>query len=98
MILLGLIVGMIAGQFLLEQVNKLDLPVVNNIHNKTRALRPKKVIEYGLMLVVGMLTFALLSRVNPPILMRGIVVGLVWSVIVFCFEDTFFDNARNTLR
>ena len=98
MILIGLIIGMIIGQILLERVNNLDLHFINNIHSRTRNLRPKKVIEYGLMLVLAMVILGVISVLNLPVMVRGLIIGGVWAIIVFCFEDTCFDNARNTLR
>lgn len=96
--LAGLLIGVLAFQFLFEQVNKLDLKFINKIQEKTRELKRKKVVEYISMILLSGILWPLMDMMAVGYIIQGITVGIVWAFIMFLFEDTIFDNMRNTLR
>lgn len=96
--LVGLLISLIGCQFIFEQLNKIDLKVVNLIHEKTRELKRKKVIQYLLMIASAGILWAIMDIAVVGSIVQGVIVGGVWALIMFLFEDTIFDNMRNTLR
>lgn len=96
--LAGLLIGVLVFQFLFEQVNKLDLKFINKIQEKTRDLKKKKVIEYVMMFVLAGLLWGIMDMIAIGYIVQGLIVGIIWALIMFLFEDTIFDNMRNTLR
>lgn len=96
--LVGLLVGVIGFQVVLERINFSNLKFVNSIQLKTRELKAKKVIQYASMLVIGGVLWGLMARTPLGAIPQGAIVGIIWAIIMFLFEDTMFDNARNTLR
>ncbi|MBP3887219.1 MAG: hypothetical protein J6F30_06155 [Cellulosilyticum sp.] len=96
--LVGLLVGVIGFQFVLERMNFSNVKFVNSMQLKTRELKAKKVIQYASMLVIGGILWGLMARTPLGAIPQGAIVGVIWAIIMFIFEDTMFDNARNTLR
>lgn len=96
--LVGLLISLIGCQFIFEQLNKIDLKVVNLIHEKTRELKRKKVIQYLLMIASAGILWAIMDIAVVGSIVQGVIVGVLWAFIMFLFEDTIFDNMRNTLR
>lgn len=96
--LVGLLISLIGCQFIFEQLNKIDLKVVNLIHEKTRELKRKKVIQYLLMIASAGILWAIMDIAVVGSIVQGVIVGVLWALIMFLFEDTIFDNMRNTLR
>lgn len=96
--LVGLLISLIGCQFIFEQLNKIDLKVVNLIHEKTREFKNKKVIQYVLMIVLAGILWAIMDIVVVGSIVQGAIIGVLWALIMFLFEDTIFDNMRNTLR
>lgn len=94
----GLAVGVIVGQVLLEKLNNLDLKFINSIHNATKKLKHKTIFQYTLMLIVGVLIFGFMGKQQVSTMLQGLIVGGLWAIIAFCFENTLFDSMRNTLR
>ena len=96
--LVGLLISLIGCQFIFEQLNKIDLKIVNLIHEKTRELKRKKVIQYLLMIASAGILWAIMDIAVVGSIVQGVIVGVLWALIMFFFEDTIFDNMRNTLR
>lgn len=96
--LVGLLISLIGCQFIFEQLNKIDLKVVNLIHEKIRELKRKKVIQYLLMIASAGILWAIMDIAVVGSIVQGVIVGVLWALIMFLFEDTIFDNMRNTLR
>lgn len=96
--LVGLVVSLMGFQFIFEQIHKMDLNVVNGINEKTRELKNKKVIQYVLMIVSAGILWAIMDIVAVGPIVQGLIIGILWAFIMFLFEDTIFDNMRNTLR
>lgn len=96
--LVGLLIGVIGFQVILERINFSDLNFVNSMQLKTRKLKAKKVMQYGSMLAIGGILWGLMARTPLGAIPQGLIVGIIWAIIMFIFEDTMFDNARNTLR
>ena len=96
--LIGLLISLIAFQLIFEQINKLDLKIVNLIHEKTRDLKKKKVIQYAIMIISAGILWAIMDTIAISPIVQGAIIGLLWAFIIFLFEDTVFDNMRNTLR
>lgn len=96
--LVGLLISLMGFQFIFEQINKIDLKVVNLIHEKTRELKSKKVIQYVVMIVLAGILWAIMDIVAIGSIVQGAIIGVLWAFIMFLFEDTIFDNMRNTLR
>lgn len=96
--LVGLLISLIVFQFIFEQINKVDLKIVNLIHEKTRELKNKKVIQYVVMIVLAGILWAIMDIVAIGSIVQGAIIGVLWAFIMFLFEDTIFDNMRNTLR
>lgn len=96
--LVGLLISLIGFQFIFEQINKVDLKAVNLIHEKTRELKNKKVIQYVVMIVLAGILWAIMDIVAIGSIVQGAIIGVLWAFIMFLFEDTIFDNMRNTLR
>ena len=96
--LVGLLISLIVFQFIFEQINKVDLKIVNLIHEKTRELKNKKVIQYVVMIVLAGILWAIMDIVAIGSIVQGAIIGILWAFIMFLFEDTIFDNMRNTLR
>lgn len=96
--LVGLLVSLMGFQFIFEQIHKMDLNVVNEIHKKTRELKNKKVIQYVLMSVSAGILWTIMDIVVVGSIVQGLIIGILWAFIIFLFEDSIFDNMRNTLR
>jgi len=96
--LVGLLISLIGFQFIFEQINKRDLKIVNLLHEKTRDLKHKKVIQYVLMIVAVGILWAVMDTMAVSSIVQGVIVGVLWAFIIFLFEDSIFDNMRNTLR
>lgn len=96
--LVGLLISLMGFQFIFEQINKIDLKVVNLIHEKTRELKSKKVIQYVVMIILAGILWAIMDIVAIGSIVQGAIIGVLWAFIMFLFEDTIFDNMRNTLR
>ena len=96
--LAGLLISLIGFQFIFEQMNKIDLKVVNLIHERTRALKHKKVIQYVIMILLAGILWAFMDIITVSYIIQGVIIGILWAFIMFLFEDTIFDNMRNTLR
>lgn len=96
--LVGLLISLMGFQFIFEQINKVDLKIVNLIHEKTRELKNKKVIQYVVMIVLAGILWAIMDIVAIGSIVQGAIIGVLWAFIMFLFEDTIFDNMRNTLR
>ena len=96
--LVGLLISLMGFQFIFEQINKIDLKIVNLIHEKTRELKNKKVIQYVVMIVLAGILWAIMDIVAIGSIVQGAIIGVLWAFIMFLFEDTIFDNMRNTLR
>ena len=96
--LIGLLISLIAFQLIFEQINKLDLKIVNLIHEKTRDLKKKKIIQYAIMIISAGILWAIMDIIAISPIVQGAIIGLLWAFIIFLFEDTVFDNMRNTLR
>ena len=96
--LVGLLITLIGFQFIFEQINKADLKIVDLIHEKTRELKNKKVMQYVVMIVLAGLLWAIMDIVAIGSIVQGAIIGILWAFIMFLFEDTIFDNMRNTLR
>lgn len=96
--LVGLLVSLMGFQFIFEQIHKMDLNVVNGIHEKTRELKNKKVIQYVLMIVSAGILWTIMDIVAVSSIVQGLIIGILWAFIIFLFEDSIFDNMRNTLR
>ena len=50
------------------------------------------------MLIIGGILIRLMATSHLGNIPQGIIVGMIWAMIMFTFEDTMFDRARNTLR
>ncbi|MBE6023908.1 MAG: hypothetical protein E7231_11885 [Cellulosilyticum sp.] len=96
--LVGLIVGLIGAEFILEHTNIAQVNFVQELQRKTRGLKVKKVIEYGLLLIVSIVLWGLMAQSVLGTIPQGMIVGIIWALVRFVFEDTVFDQARNTLR
>lgn len=96
--LVGLLISLMGFQFIFEQINKVDLKIVNLMHEKTRELKNKKVIQYVVMIVLAGILWAIMDIVAIGSIVQGAIIGVLWAFIMFLFEDTIFDNMRNTLR
>lgn len=96
--LVGLLIGVIGFQFLFERLNIGNIGVLQSLQEKTRGLKHKSLVQYALMLIVGGLFWGLMAQSPLGSIPQGLIVGIIWAVIMFIFEDTMFDNARNTLR
>ncbi|MBU3804851.1 MAG: hypothetical protein H9872_08875 [Candidatus Cellulosilyticum pullistercoris] len=96
--LVGLLISLIGFQFIFEQMNKIDLKVVNLIHEKTRELKHKKVIQYVIMIILAGILWSFMDIITVSYIIQGVIIGILWAFIMFLFEDTIFDNMRNTLR
>lgn len=94
----GLLIGVLLFQLIFEQVNKLDLKAINKIQEKTRDVKRKKLAEYGSMIVLSGIGWQVMGYLSVSYILQGLIVGIVWAFIMFLFEDTIFDNMRNTLR
>lgn len=93
-----LLIGFFGVQFILERTNVANVKVVQNIQIRTRNLKSKKLIQYGVMIVVGGILWGLMMQSTLGDASQGLIVGMIWAIIMFMFESTIFDNARNTLR
>ena len=96
--LAGLLIGVLGFQFIFEQVNKLDLEFINKIQEKTREMKKKKMIQYTSMILIAAILWGIMDMLLVNYIIQGLVVGMVWALITFLFEDSVFDNMRNTLR
>ena len=96
--LAGLLIGLIGFQFIFEQVNKIELKGVSNLHEKTRELKNKAKIQYGSMIISAGILWAMMDGIGVNGIIQGLIIGVIWALIMFVFEDTIFDNMRNTLR
>lgn len=96
--IMGLVLSVVLGQVLLEKLNNLDLKFINSIHNATRKLKHKTIFQYVLMFIIGVLVFGFVGSQQVSSMTQGIIVGSIWAIIAFCFENTLFDSMRNTLR
>lgn len=96
--LAGLLIGVLGFQFIFEQVNKLDLEFINKIQEKTREMKKKKMIQYTSMILIAAILWGGMDMLLVNYIIQGLVVGMVWALITFLFEDSVFDNMRNTLR
>lgn len=94
----GLLIGILALQFIFEQVNKLDLGFINRIHEKTREMKHRKTIQYASMIILAGLLWGMMDVIRVGYIWQGLIIGILWALIMFLFEDTIFDNMRNTLR
>lgn len=96
--LVGLLIGVLVFQFILEQINKADLEFINKIHNKIREIKHKRVIQYGIMIVLAGVAWGGMDILGVGYIIQGLIVGILWAFIIFLFEDSIFDHMRNTLR
>lgn len=96
--LTGLLIGLIGFQFIFEQINKVELKSINYLHETIRTFKNKKKIQYGSMIILAALLWTIMGVVEVSGILQGLIVGILWALIMFLFEDTIFDNMRNTLR
>lgn len=96
--LVGLLIGLIGFQFILEQVNKIELKVISDLHERIRSFKNKTKIQYASMIISAGILWAIMDGVGIRGILQGLVIGILWASLMFVFEDTIFDNMRNTLR
>ena len=96
--IVGLLVGVIGFQFIFEKINLGRTGVIQNLQQRTRTLKHKNLIQYASMLIIGGILIRLMATSHLGNIPQGIIVGMIWAMIMFTFEDTMFDRARNTLR
>lgn len=96
--LAGLLIGLIGFQFIFEQINKIELKMISGLHEKTRGLKNKTRIQYGSMIISAGILWAIMDGIGVRGILQGLIIGILWAFMMFIFEDTIFDNMRNTLR
>lgn len=96
--LVGLLIGVLGFQFVFERINLSRIELIHSLQEKTRGVKHKKLIEYAIMLGVGGIIWSILAKTSIGGIPQGFIVGVIWAVIMVIFEDTMFDNARNSLR
>ena len=96
--LASLLIGLIGFQFIFEQVNKMEFKGISDLHERTRALKNKSKIQYAIMIVSAGVLWAVMGGIGVRGILQGLVIGILWAFIMFVFEDSIFDNMRNTLR
>lgn len=96
--LVGLLVGVLGFQFIFERTNVSRFKVIQTLQKKLRGIKYKQIIEYGCMLVIGGVIWSILAKTHLGSIPQGFIVGIIWAAIMMIFEDTMFDNARNSLR
>lgn len=96
MIIIGLLAGAIAMNFIGEAIN--ELKFVEAIHKKTRDLKHKKIWQYGIFFILVVLEVLVVGPYDIHDLAQGAILGSLLGVVNFIFEDSLYDRARNTLR
>ena len=96
--ILALLIGVFGTQYVLEHTNVAKFELIEKMEVKVREIKHKKIIEYGSMLIISAVLWMVLSLMKVSGIFQGVIVGVIWGLIMFIFEDTIFDNARNTLR
>lgn len=96
--IVGLLIGVFGTQYILEHTNLAKFDAISQMQAKTRDIKHKRILEYGIMFVISAILWIALTLTKMGLMFQGFIVGIVWGFIMFIFEDTIFDNARNTLR
>ncbi|QEH67393.1 hypothetical protein QTL86_18495 [Cellulosilyticum sp. ST5] len=99
MIFLGILLGFISFSFLCEGFNKMEIKVFESLQKKTRALlKKKKVYQYTIFGVLAIIALFITVLVGAGEFPQGFLLGTIWALIDFVFEDSLFDKLRNNLR
>ena len=96
--ILALLIGVFGTQYALEHTNVAKFEFITKMQVKVREIKHKKILEYGFMFIISAILWLVLSLMKVGGIFQGLIVGVIWGLIMFIFEDTIFDNARNTLR
>lgn len=96
--LLGMVIGGISFAFMGEGLQRNGVTWFEGVQKKTRDMKNKKMWEYGIFLVVGMVIIFAMTFIGLGNLPQGFLLGSLYSLNSIIFESSFFDRLRNTLR
>lgn len=99
MIFLGIIIGVVSFGFLCEGLNKMEIKLFEALQKKTRSLlKKKKIYQYCSFGIVAIIALFIAVLVGISELPQGFLLGTLWALNDFIFEDSVFDKLRNNLR
>ena len=77
----------------------MEIKVFESLQKKTRALlKKKKVYQYTIFGVLAIMALFITVLVGTGEIPQGFLLGTIWALIDFIFEDSLFDKLRNSLR
>lgn len=97
-LIIGLLVGGVSFTFLCEGLIRSGFTGFEGLQKKTRDMKNKKIWEYALFVMIGMVILTLAIVIGLGELPQGFILGTLYALFSVIFEDSVFDRLRNTLR